>query len=78
MKISIVFPIHNEFKNLNLLLESWNEQLKFLNDISYEFVLVEDGSTDGTLIQLKKIYFLAERSDIQSLQAINYVYTFHE
>ena len=48
MKISIVFPIHNEFKNLKILIKSWDDELKSLNDISYEFVLVEDGSTDGT------------------------------
>lgn len=59
MKISIVFPIHNEHKNLNFLIKSWDKELKLLNNFSYEFILVEDGSTDGTkelIIELEKYY----------------------
>ena len=55
MKISIVFPIHNEFKNLKTLLEDWNKELKLLKKFSYEFILVEDGSTDGTKELIKKL-----------------------
>ena len=55
MKISIVLPIHNEYKNLNFLIESWNKELNYLKNISYEFVLVEDGSTDGTKELIKKL-----------------------
>ena len=55
MKISIVLPIHNEYKNLNFLVETWSKELNYLEDISYEFVLVEDGSTDGTKELIKKL-----------------------
>jgi len=55
VKISIVLPIHNEYKNLNFLIESWNKELNYLKNISYEFVLVEDGSTDGTKELIKKL-----------------------
>ncbi len=55
MKISIVLPIHNEYKNLNFLIESWSKELNYLKNISYEFVLVEDGSTDGTKELIKKL-----------------------
>lgn len=48
MKISVVFPIHNEYENLKPLLEDWSTKLKKILNISYEFILVEDGSTDGT------------------------------
>jgi|OM-RGC.v1.038232495 Glycosyltransferases involved in cell wall biogenesis len=48
MKISIVFPIHNECDNLENLLYEWSKGFKELRDTSYEFVIVEDGSTDGT------------------------------
>ena len=48
MKISVVFPIHNEFENLKILLAEWSNGFKKIQDCSYEFVLVEDGSTDGT------------------------------
>ena len=47
VKISIVFPIYNEEKNLDFLLKEWDDLLK-KNKIIYEFVLAEDGSTDQT------------------------------
>lgn len=56
--ISIVLPVHNEEKNLNELLLSWSRLLNE-NKIDYEFVLVEDGSTDRTkeiIIELEKIF----------------------
>ena len=46
--ISIVLPVHNELLNLRSLIESWNSELKKISSIGYEFVIVEDGSTDGT------------------------------
>ena len=46
--ISIVLPVHNEFKNLKTLIEEWDSELKKINSINHEFVIVEDGSTDGT------------------------------
>ena len=55
MKISIVLPIHNEFENLNSLLKEWNKELEKISHISFEFVLVEDGSTDGTKDLIKKL-----------------------
>ena len=57
IKISIVLPIHNEFHNLSNLLSAWNKELAKVKSITYEFVLVEDGSTDGTkelIIELEK------------------------
>ena len=55
MKISIVLPVHNEYENLELLLIEWSSELNLLTNISYEFVLVEDGSTDGTKDLIKKL-----------------------
>ena len=55
MKISIVFPIHNEYDNLRILLNEWNAGLNKLSNFSYEFVLVEDGSTDGTKDLIKEL-----------------------
>jgi glycosyltransferase involved in cell wall biosynthesis len=59
IKISIVLPVHNEFHNLSDLLNQWNNELNKVKSITYEFVLVEDGSTDGTkelIIRLEKIF----------------------
>ena len=54
--ISIVFPVHNEINNLEELISNWHNTL--LNQqLEHEFVIVEDGSTDGTkelIIQLEK------------------------
>ena len=55
MKISIVFPIHNEFENLQKILKEWSNKLKFVNNLEHEFVLVEDGSTDGTKNLIKDL-----------------------
>ena len=51
--ISIVFPIHNEEKNLEKLLYEWNNHLK--NKIDFEFLLVEDGSKDKTKEIIKSL-----------------------
>ncbi len=53
-KISIVFPIYNEEKNIELLLEEWDNFLKN-KEITYEFVIAEDGSTDGTKDKIKEL-----------------------
>ena len=55
MKISIVFPIHNEYENLTILIKEWDSELKKISNINYEFVLVEDGSTDGTKELIKEL-----------------------
>ncbi len=46
--ISIVLPVHNEYENLHDLLKDWNNELKNISTIRHEFIIVEDGSTDGT------------------------------
>lgn len=54
ISISIVLPIHNEANNLRELLTSWNLAL-IENEIDHEFILVEDGSTDGTKDLISKL-----------------------
>ena len=56
--ISIVLPIHNERDNLEKLISSWNSTLNS-EKVDHEFILVEDGSTDGTkelILKLEKEY----------------------
>ncbi len=55
MKISIVLPIHNEYENLRILLKEWDNGLNKIKNFPYEFVLVEDGSTDGTKDLIKEL-----------------------
>ena len=56
--LSIVLPVHNEIDNLRKLITTWNDSLKN-QELDYEFVIVEDGSTDGTkqlISELEKKY----------------------
>jgi len=49
--LSIVVPVHNEEQNIRPLLEEIGQALTGLRA---EFIFVDDGSTDGTLNQLKQ------------------------
>lgn len=63
--ISIVLPVHNEFLNLRKLIEEWDFELKKIPSINHEFVIVEDGSTDGTkelIIELEKKFLIINLS----------------
>lgn len=65
--ISIVFPVYNEKENLEKLISSWDESLR-LQNVDHEFVIVEDGSTDGTkklILELEKKYPIINLSQNQ-------------
>lgn len=51
MEISLVIPVHNEEENIEPLLV---EIQAALNGLEYEVVYVDDGSTDTTLLRLRK------------------------
>jgi glycosyltransferase involved in cell wall biosynthesis len=62
--ISIVLPVYNEENNLQNLLYEWNVALENAK-IIYEFIIVEDGSTDNTkeiISSLEKNYPLVNLS----------------
>lgn len=55
--ISIVVPCYNEEESLPLFLrelERVAEQMSQTNDLTFEVVLIDDGSTDGTLATMKR------------------------
>ncbi len=54
MDVSIVIPIHNERENIPLLYDQLNSALAQLNR-TYEILLVDDGSTDGSHEQLVQL-----------------------
>ena len=51
MKISVVVPLMNEEENVKYLIEEIDKALK---DYDYELILVDDGSTDNTVEEIKK------------------------
>ncbi len=51
MKISVVVPLMNEEENIKYLIEEVDKALK---DYDYELILVDDGSTDNTVEEIKK------------------------
>ena len=53
-KISVIFPVYNERETIERVLKEWSKELKKLN-VSYEFIVCEDGSTDGTSEFLMKL-----------------------
>jgi len=68
MKISIVFPVYNEEDNLKSLINEWYEKLNKALSNNFEFVIVEDGSTDKTkeiINELEKIYPIVNLSQIE-------------
>ncbi|MBN1892409.1 MAG: glycosyltransferase family 2 protein [Clostridiales bacterium] len=55
MLISLVVPCYNEESSLPLLFDALSEVRRTLSACRFEFVFVDDGSTDGTLKVLRRI-----------------------
>ena len=51
MKLSVVIPLMNEEENIKYLIKEVDDALK---DIDYELILVDDGSVDNTIDEIKK------------------------
>jgi glycosyltransferase involved in cell wall biosynthesis len=62
--LSVVVPIHNEYENLPHLVEAIASVLK-ANDLTYEILCVDDGSTDRSGELLKQLTL--EREDLRSV-----------
>lgn len=52
MKLSIIIPVYNAENDIGRCVES----IKTINEIDYECIIIDDGSTDNTWLKLKKIY----------------------
>lgn len=53
MKLSIIVPIYNEINTINQIVDNI-VQVELPNNISKEILLIDDGSSDGTVTELKK------------------------
>lgn len=54
-KISIIVPCYNEEKAINIYYNEINKVIKNMKDILFEIIFIDDGSTDNTLSELKKL-----------------------
>src|SRR5450631_1395188 len=68
-KLTIIIPVYNEGRTINLLLDRVKE-VKLINSIGKEIIIVNDCSTDDTAIVLQK--YIAGNTDI------NITYLAHE
>ena len=55
MELSIVIPVYNEEENVEPLIGEIEGVLSALGK-SYEIVVVDDGSRDGTFLKLRQIH----------------------
>ncbi len=69
--ISVVLPVFNEKKSLFYVIDTWHKF--FVNqNINHEFVVCEDGSTDGTKQLIKEIKSKYPISDQSSKKRLGY------
>lgn len=54
-KISIIVPCYNEEKAINIYYNEISKVIKNMKDILFEIIFIDDGSTDNTLSELKKL-----------------------
>jgi len=53
--LGIVIPVYNERANINKVLKSWDNEIRRLNLENYKFLVINDGSTDGTLEEINQL-----------------------
>ena len=55
MDISAIVPCYIEEKSLALFYQEFCRDIARIEGVSYELILVDDGSTDGTLREMKEL-----------------------
>jgi len=55
LDLSVVIPVYNEVENVEMLYHALENVLDKLNK-SYEVILIDDGSSDGTYSKLKEVH----------------------
>ena len=54
MNISVVIPLYNEEESISELV-AWIAKVMYENNFTYEIVIVDDGSTDGSWDEIRKL-----------------------
>jgi len=55
--LAIIIPVYNEQDNIQKVLKMWLNKIQSLNLKKFKFIVINDGSTDSTLENIKKIKF---------------------
>lgn len=71
MKLSVIIPCKNEEGNVAILYKNISE---ILDKLKYELIFIDDGSSDGTLEELKKIYI----QDVKHIKVISFSRNFQK
>lgn len=54
-KLAIIIPVYNEEKNITKLIFDWSKEVTKKCKYKFNFIIINDGSTDGTHNKIKKI-----------------------
>ena len=54
-KLSIIVPCYNEEETVDLFYNEAQRALASIGDIDWEFIFVDDGSKDGTILALRRL-----------------------
>jgi polyisoprenyl-phosphate glycosyltransferase len=65
--VSIVVPLYNEAKNVEPLFEELETVTSAMTDLTWEYVFIDDGSTDDSLLVLAKLAKKHEKLKVVSL-----------
>jgi len=60
-KISIIVPCYNEQEALPYFYQAINQVAKQMDEISFEFIMIDDGSKDQTMVKIKELHALDSR-----------------
>lgn len=66
--ISIIVPCYNEEESLEIFYKEINKISKEMKEVDFEFLFVNDGSSDNTLLELRKLAKKDERVRYISFQ----------
>ena len=67
LDISVVVPLYNEAESLPELVR-WIDRVAKANALSYEIIMVDDGSTDGSFDVIERL-----RSDFPAIRAVSFM-----
>ena len=67
--IDVIVPCYNEEDNINSFFEAARKVEKTINDYSFNYIFIDDGSTDDTLAKIKS---LAEKA-VADLTVVKYI-----